>query len=121
MLPTLVDNTRIAEVREFRDRFVSMLDRRQYADAIKVAAKGLKPDKTLERNTVWTAQTPQAFRVEVLEKIINPKNKNVKVIDDESEFVKKPSEVHLIEAGNRNMKIRTSEDFALATAMFNSK
>ncbi len=37
MLPTLVDNTRIAEVREFRDRFVSMLDRRQYADAIKVA------------------------------------------------------------------------------------
>jgi 2-C-methyl-D-erythritol 4-phosphate cytidylyltransferase len=89
-------------------------------DSVKMAAKGLKPDKTLERNTVWTAQTPQVFRGEVLEKIISPKNKNVKLVDDESEFVKKPSEVHMVEAGNKNIKIRNSDDFALATAMFNA-
>ena len=88
--------------------------------SVKVAAKGLKPDKTLERNTVWMAQTPQTFRIEVLEKIIDPKNKNVKLIDDESEFVKKPSEVHMVEAGNKNIKIRNSDDFGLATALFNA-
>lgn len=89
-------------------------------DSVKVAAKGLKPEKTLERNSAWAAQTPQVFRVEVLEKIIDSKNKNVKLIDDESEFVKKPSEVHMVEVGNKNIKIRNSDDFAVATAMFNA-
>ena len=87
------------------------------ADAIKVTPKGLKPESTLERNTAWAAQTPQAFRAEVLEKIIDPKNKGVKLVDDESEWVKKPAEVHMVEAGYRNMKIRTSDDLAVATAL----
>lgn len=88
-------------------------------DAVKVAAKGLKPDKTLERNTVWAAQTPQVFKVGVFEKIIQLKN--MKLIDDESEFVKRPAEVHMVEAGSKNIKIRKSDDFAVATAMFNAK
>jgi 2-C-methyl-D-erythritol 4-phosphate cytidylyltransferase len=45
----------------------------------------------------------------------------VKLIDDESEFVKKPFEVHMVEAGNKNIKIRNLDDFALATALFNVK
>ncbi len=88
-------------------------------DSVKVAAKGLKPDKTLERNSVWMAQTPQVFRAEVLEKIIDPKNKAVKLVDDESEWVKKPAEVHMVESGYGNIKIRTADDFAEATALFN--
>jgi len=35
-------------------------------DSVKVAVKGLKPDQTLERNSVWIAQTPQVFKAEVL-------------------------------------------------------
>ena len=58
--------------------------------------------------------------LEVLEKIIDSKNKNVKLIDDESEFVKKPFEVHMVEAGNKNIKIRNSDDFALATALYSA-
>jgi 2-C-methyl-D-erythritol 4-phosphate cytidylyltransferase len=85
-----------------------------------VAAKGLKPDQTLERNSVWLAQTPQVFKAEVFEKIIDSKNKAVKLLDDESEWVRKPSEVHMVEAGYRNIKIRNSDDFAVATAMFNA-
>ncbi len=90
-------------------------------DAVKVAAKGLKPDTTLERNSVWMAQTPQVFRSEVLEKIIDPKNKNIKLIDDESEWVKKPAEVHMVESGYGNIKIRTADDFAEAIALFNAR
>ncbi len=89
--------------------------------AIKVAVKGLKPDKTLERNSVWMGQTPQVFKAEVLEKIIDPKNKNVKLVDDESEWVKKPAEVHMVEAGYGNIKIRTAADFSEATALFNAR
>jgi len=90
-------------------------------DAVKVAAKGLKPEKTLERNTVWLAQTPQAFKVDVLEKILDPKNKGIKLVDDESEWVKKPAEVHMVEAGFRNIKIRTRDDFSEATALFHAR
>lgn len=88
-------------------------------DSIKVAAKGLKPEKTLDRNCAWAAQSPQVFRSEVLEKIIDPKNKKTKVIDDESHFVRKPGEVHLVEAGDKNIKIRTTADLAIATAIYN--
>ena len=90
-------------------------------DSVKVATKGLKPDKTLERNSAWIAQTPQVFKMEVFEKIIDPRNKSIKLIDDESEWVKKPAEVHLVEAGYGNIKIRSVEDYAEATALFNAK
>ncbi len=90
-------------------------------DSVKVAVKGLKPDKTLERNSAWIAQTPQVFKVEVFKKIIDPKNKSVKLIDDESEWVKKPAEVHMIEAGYCNIKIRSMDDFSEATALFGTR
>jgi 2-C-methyl-D-erythritol 4-phosphate cytidylyltransferase len=88
-------------------------------DSVKLAPKGLKPSQTLERNSVWVAQTPQVFRVEVFEKIIDPKNKSVKLIDDESEWVRKPAEVHMVESGFGNLKIRTVEDLSEATSLFN--
>ncbi len=90
-------------------------------DSVKVAAKGLKPDKTLERNSAWIAQTPQFFRADVLEKIIDPKNKAVKLIDDESEWVKKPAEVHMVEVGFGNIKIRTADDFTEVAALFHAR
>ena len=90
-------------------------------DAVKVAPKGLKASKTLERNTIWLAQTPQVFKIEVFEKIIDSKNKEVKLIDDESEWVQNPSEVHMVEAGFGNIKIRTRDDFSEATALFSAK
>lgn len=90
-------------------------------DAVKVASKGLKPEKTMERNTIWIAQTPQIFKSDVFEKIINPKNKNIKLIDDESEWVKKPAEVHMVEAGCGNIKIRTADDFSDVTAIFSAR
>ena len=88
-------------------------------DAVKTTPKGMKAGETLERNTAWVAQTPQAFRSEVLEKIVG--SKTAKVIDDESEFVKSPAEVHMVESGTTNLKIRTVEDLSLATALVNAK
>ena len=88
---------------------------------MKLAPKGMKAVKTLERNSVWAAQTPQAFKYEVLEKLIAGTSKNIKILDDESEVVRKPSEVHMVEAGPANVKIRSSADLAMATALLNAK
>ena len=90
-------------------------------DSTKSVPTGMKAAKTLERNTVWTAQTPQAFKFEVLEKIIDPKNKDIKIVDDESAYVRRPSEVHMVEVGELNMKIRSSADLAIATALLNAE
>jgi len=89
-------------------------------DGTKFAKKGVKAAETLERNAVWISQTPQAFKSEVLEKIIDPKTKGVKIVDDESEYVRKPAEVHMVEVGSGNMKVRSSRDLAIATALLNA-
>jgi len=88
-------------------------------DSVKIAPKGMKVAETLERNTAWVAETPQAYKLDVLEKLIN--DKGAKVIDDESEYVRKPAEVHMVESGPLNIKIRGSEDLAIATALMNAK
>ncbi len=90
-------------------------------DATKLAPKGMKVSKTIERNTVWVAQTPQAFKFEVLKKVVDTKVKGVKIVDDESEFVRKPAETHMVEAGENNLKIRSKHDLSVATALLNAK
>jgi 2-C-methyl-D-erythritol 4-phosphate cytidylyltransferase len=90
-------------------------------DSIKLAPSGLKVSKTLVRGTSWEAQSPQTFRSEVLEKLLQPKHqRGAKLIDDESELIRGPGEVHLIEASRSNMKIRSVEDLSLATAIYNA-
>jgi 2-C-methyl-D-erythritol 4-phosphate cytidylyltransferase len=89
-------------------------------DATKTAPKGMKVAGTNERNTIWAAQTPQAFKFDVLEKIINTKTKGVKIIDDESEFIGRSTEVHMVESGASNIKVRNKRDLSLATALINS-
>lgn len=88
-------------------------------DAVKLSPKGFKATGTLDRNTAWVAETPQAFKSDVLDKIL--KSKGAKIVDDESALVNKPGEVHMVEAGPLNMKIRTAKDLAVATALINAK
>ncbi len=118
--PFVSDNV-IVETVKAAKRYGSSIAAHKLPDAVKVAIKGLKSSKTLERNSAWAAQTPQVFKNEVLKKILDLKNKNIKLIDDESEWVKSPAEVHLIESGCGNLKIRSAEDLTIATAMFNAR
>lgn len=89
-------------------------------DAVKLAPKGGKATATLERNTLWAAQTPQAFKTPVLKKIIDSKTKEVKIIDDESQFVSGIAETQLVEAGYANMKIRNRFDLEVAAALLHA-
>ena len=89
-------------------------------DAVKLAPKGAKATATLERNSLWTAQTPQAFKTPVLKRIIAMKSKGLKLIDDESEFVSGTAETQLVEAGYANMKIRNKADLSIAAALLHA-
>ena len=87
-------------------------------NAVKVAENGLKVKKTLPRNSAWETQSPQVFKFDLLRKLLN--SKGLTLVDDESEWVRKPHEVHLVESGRLNMKIRTAEDLKLAVAIFST-
>ncbi|MEA2069287.1 MAG: 2-C-methyl-D-erythritol 4-phosphate cytidylyltransferase [Verrucomicrobiota bacterium] len=116
-----VRKTVLAETVKAAKRYGCAVAAHKVPDATKSVPKGMKATKTNERNTVWAVQTPQAFKSDVLEKIIDTKARvAVKIIDDESEFVRKPAEVHMVEAGSGNIKIRTKQDLAIATAMQNA-
>lgn len=84
-------------------------------DAIKLAEKGQKVTKSLERNTVWLVQTPQVFKSDVLRKMLKSSGK---MLDDDSELLAKTKqEIHLVASSTGNMKIRTPDDLQIASAI----
>jgi 2-C-methyl-D-erythritol 4-phosphate cytidylyltransferase len=85
------------------------------SDAVKLAEKGKKVTKTLDRNTVWQVQTPQAFKVEVFKKMLRNSGK---LVDDESILLERArQDIHLVDSSASNLKIRTSKDLEVASAI----
>lgn len=110
----------LAETVKCAKRYGCSIAAHRIPDAAKVAPKGMRVAETLDRNTIWAAQTPQAFKSGVIKKIIDTKTKGVKIIDDESEFTPDHAETHMVEAGYTNMKIRCRADLGIAAALLNA-
>jgi 2-C-methyl-D-erythritol 4-phosphate cytidylyltransferase len=84
-------------------------------DAVKIAEKGQKVSKTMDRSTVWLVQTPQVFKVDVFGKMLKGATK---VGDDESDLLEKMrQEIHLVVSDSSNIRIRTGRDLELAGTM----
>lgn len=113
-----LSHTTLSETVKRAKRYGCAIAAHRIPDATKLAPKGAKVAKTMERNTVWAAQTPQAFKTTVLKKIID--SKGVKIIDDESEFVSGVAETQMVEAGYTNLKIRTKADLEIASALLHA-
>lgn len=84
-------------------------------DTIKIAADG-RVEKTIDRNTVWMAQTPQAARIDLLKKLyarIAAEPLNFVPTDEASilEFFGEP--VYIVKGAAANDKLTTPEDFEI--------
>jgi len=85
------------------------------SEAVKLAEKGLKVTKSLDRNAVWLVQSPQVYKIDVFKKMLKGPGK---LIDDDSELLAKgKQEVHLVAGSTGNMKIRTPDDLQIALAI----
>lgn len=87
-------------------------------DVIKTSPKGHKISKTLDPNTVWIAQTPQAFKIDVLLKAIESAAKKKATLYDEAtamELFRK--DVHVVASTVENFKVNSPESLKLAHAM----
>lgn len=86
-------------------------------DTIKTSVNGRTVNKTLNRKTLWHAQTPQCYRTEILKKALK-KSFKYKNATDESHLVEKlPVKVHLVKSDYKNIKVTTPEDLAIVEAI----
>ncbi|MBR4591727.1 MAG: 2-C-methyl-D-erythritol 2,4-cyclodiphosphate synthase, partial [Elusimicrobiaceae bacterium] len=85
-------------------------------DTIKEGKDGVVT-KTLDRSLLWAAQTPQAYRREVLQKALE-QFATQKDATDESQLVEKTGvAVRLVPSDYKNNKITTPEDLIFAEAL----
>ena len=91
-------------------------------DTIKVVNGELEVEATPSRSTLWSVQTPQSFKKELL---INAyayaKEKSLIVTDDSMLVEAYGKKVHVVEGDYNNIKITTSEDLVLGQAILMNK
>lgn len=84
-------------------------------DTVKKAYNSTYVDKTLPREELWLAQTPQAFRYEILKKAIEKAKEDGFIGTDESSLVERCGfRVKITEGHWANIKITTKEDLITA-------
>jgi 2-C-methyl-D-erythritol 4-phosphate cytidylyltransferase len=81
-------------------------------DTVKLAADGKLLGKTLQRDRLWAAQTPQIFSFDVITKAYE--NITAEVTDDAAAVERLGCKVKLYMGDYKNIKVTTVEDLALA-------
>ncbi len=83
------------------------------SDTVKLSDKGLFIKKTLDRSCIFRAQTPQAFRRDLIKKAyITSRSKMV--TDDAGLVERRGVRVKILKGSYKNIKITTKEDLKLA-------
>lgn len=86
-------------------------------DTVKLADKGLFVKKTIDRSSLWRAQTPQAFRYGILKKALGTIDDISNVTDDAFVLERLGRKVKILEGSPRNIKVTTKEDLKIAEAL----
>lgn len=85
-------------------------------DTLKKAKDGNEIDKTVPRDDLWRAQTPQCFKYGELLKALN--NPNEKPTDEASAMEKAGYPVDIVEGSSTNIKVTRPMDLWLVKAIF---
>lgn len=76
-------------------------------------------EKTLDRSSIWRAQTPQTFKVDILDTAYDYARKKNFVGTDESQIVEMVGgQIALIKGSAFNLKLTTKNDLILAQEIF---
>ncbi len=87
-------------------------------DTIKVSSNGAFAEHTLERDVLWSAQTPQTFKAAILRELLERAHRDgFRPTDDAALFEHYRGPVALVEGDPQNLKITTPGDLAMAEAI----
>jgi 2-C-methyl-D-erythritol 4-phosphate cytidylyltransferase len=87
-------------------------------DTLKESEDGLAISRTVDRSKLWSVQTPQAFRVEVIRRAISTaRDRGLKLTDDTAacELIGQP--VRLIESKHPNPKVTVPADLPFVESL----
>jgi 2-C-methyl-D-erythritol 4-phosphate cytidylyltransferase len=86
-------------------------------DTLKSSRNGVI-DTTLDRSLIWQAQTPQTFKVEILEAAFEKAKRDGVTSTDEAQLVENAGgKVAIVEGSTFNLKVTTKRDLVLAEAI----
>jgi 2-C-methyl-D-erythritol 4-phosphate cytidylyltransferase len=89
-------------------------------DTIKQADRERKVVATLDRETLWRVQTPQAFRAGSLRRALE--HASLDAAYDDAELVEKSGgDVRILESGPENLKVTTAFDLRLAETLLSER
>ena len=87
-------------------------------DTVKLVTHGRRVQKTLDRNKIWLAQTPQTFNKKELAKaLLSAQRKNIVGTDEAMIMEEMGYSIGIVEGSNRNIKITTKEDWRYAESI----
>lgn len=90
----------------------------QVTSTLKLAKQGLI-EKTVSRDLLWQAQTPQVFRTDLLHQAYAERGDFQPT--DEAQLVERLAHpIHLVEGSPMNLKITTQQDFRMAEALLDA-
>lgn len=90
----------------------------QAFDTLKETGLDGRISATLDRESVWLAQTPQVFRYRIIHAAhVRAKQAGIEVTDDAALLEIDDQPVSLVPGSRQNIKITTPEDLALAAAI----
>ena len=90
-------------------------------DTIKMSMTDNIIEKTLPREKIWFAQTPQAFKYDIISEALEKAYQENYLGTDEAELVERlGKEVKIVPGSRENLKITTPEDIKLAELILNS-
>jgi len=96
-------------------RFGAVVCAMPVKETIKIAHKDGTVLKTLDRESLWHIQTPQAFQARVIKQAYQKAAKDGFVGTDDASLVERLGmKVHILPGSYTNIKITTSEDLILA-------
>jgi len=91
-------------------------------DTVKAVKKGQTVDSTLDRNLIWTVQTPQTFKYGIFKKAFDELKKSKAGVTDEASAVERIGvEVRLVQTAFPNIKITTTDDLPIASLLLGIK
>ena len=106
----------ISEVVKLVKRVPAVAVGRRMIDTVKRVEKGTTVVETVDRSTLWTVQTPQAFQIKVIRDAYKALGKN-EVTDDCQVVESNGGQVKIYETNMPNLKITTVEDLQIAGAL----
>ncbi len=99
-------------------RYDSGVAAAKVTDTIKEIKRGHVVNRTVDRTTLWSVQTPQTFKKDLLlEGFAAVKKKNASVTDEASAVELLGKEVRIVPAAWSNVKITTPDDLQIAAAL----